>query len=220
MTIHVLVEGSSERAFLDGWLPRLRLTQPLSVHHHQGKGRLPTNLNAAPDPRKRGLLDQLPAKLRGYASSLNRVTDSILVLVDSDDDDVANLIAEIQAAANHCCPEIALQVCIAVEEMEAFYLADLAALRRGYPVHDAAMARAYEPDSICGTWELFGRVIGDDGGNKVAWAERMGAYVTTDGARSRSPSFRLMLSSFNVLNSQPSVMARKARKYRRAPKKR
>lgn len=214
MTIHVLVEGASERAFFDGWLPRLRLNHPLSVHHHQGKGKLPVDLDAMPDPRVRGLLDQLPAKLRGYANCLSRGVDSILVLVDSDDDDVANLIAQIQAAAMHCCPGIALRVCIAVEEMEAFYLADLAALRRGYPTHNAAEARAYVPDSICGTWELFGRVIGDDGGNKVAWAERMGPYVTTVGARSRSPSFRLMVSSFHDLDSLPPTVARKAGKSR------
>ena len=35
-------------------------------------------------------------------------------------------------------------------------------------------ARAYEPDSICGTWERFGKIIDDPGGNKVAWAEAMG----------------------------------------------
>ena len=87
----------------------------------------------------------------------------------------------------------------AIEELEAFYLADLRALAAAFPEHDQGLARSYEPDSICGTWELFGRVIGDGGGNKVEWAKAMAPRVTTNPAKSRSPSFRELCSGLKEL---------------------
>lgn len=80
------------------------------------------------------------------------------------------------------------------EELETFYLGDLAALRRVFPDHDAELARAFTPDSVCGTAEYFGRVVGDGGLNKVHWAERMGPKLTISAQRSRSPSFRALVT--------------------------
>jgi hypothetical protein len=163
VTIHVLVEGPSEQAFLERWAKRL-LKAPFRVHPHQGKGRLPKNgaASQAPKPRARGVLDQLPAKLRAYASALDPKCDGVLVLVDADDDEQAQLAGDIQAAIETSEVQHAL-VALAVEETEAFYLGDLGALRRAFPNADMTKARAYHPDSICDTWELFGRIIGDGG---------------------------------------------------------
>jgi hypothetical protein len=69
------------------------------------------------------------------------------------------------------------------------------------------LARAYEPDSICGTWELFGQIVGDGGGNKVAWAEAMGPCVTTKPEKSRSPSFKGMVTAFVALVPPPPARA-------------
>jgi hypothetical protein len=217
MTIHVLVEGPSERAFIDRWAPRLLPDQNVRVHPHQGKGSLPRTLNARPDPKTRGLLDQLPAKLRGLAAALDSEVDGVLVLLDADDDDVATLATSIEAVVKVCAPQLRVHVSVAVEEMEAFYLGDLRALERGYPMADMTAARAYEPDSICGTWELFGQVVGDGGGNKVSWAETMGPLVTTQPAQSRSPSFRDMIQKLRKLVPAPPA-PRKTRPYHHAAK--
>jgi hypothetical protein len=90
---------------------------------------------------------------------------------------------------------------LAVEEIEAFYLGDLRALERAFPEADMRRARAYVPDSICGTWELFGKIVRDGGGNKVAWAEAMGPRLTTQAERSRSPSFRLVFRRYAALST-------------------
>ena len=203
MTIHILVEGASERAFFERWLPRFLPSQHVRVHPHQGKGSLPKARNAPPDKKARGLLDQLPAKLRGLAQALNPQSDGILVLLDADDDEPDELRESIAAVAEQCAPQLQLRVSVAVEETEAFYLRDLRALERAYPDADLERARAYEPDSICGTWELFGEIVGDGGGNKVAWAEAMGPYVTTRAAESRSPSFRGMVQEVGALVPAP-----------------
>lgn len=193
MTIHVLVEGPSERAFLERWGGRLLKEQRLRVYPHEGKGSLPSNLKVRPNPRHRGLLDQLPAKLRGFEAILTP-EDTVVVLVDADNDSQAELVDRIQRAAEKVAPRLRVVVHVAVEETEAFYLGDLRALQQAYPKADMKRARAYAPDSICGTWELFGHVIGDGGGNKVDWAEAMGPRVTVRPGGSRSPSFRSLLA--------------------------
>lgn len=218
MTIYVLVEGPSELAFLNKWMPRLSLNHEFSVYPHQGKGTIPKEIARRPEPHKRGLLDQLPAKLRAFASTLNPHTDGIAILVDADSDNVETLTCAITATVEGCCPNLKVSVCIAVEEMEAFYLSDLGALQSAYPDHDSNKARTYIPDSICGTWEFFGEVIGDDGANKVAWGARMGQYVTTTPAKSRSPSFKSALSAIRALDELPTKQVAQKKKRRHAAK--
>ena len=217
MTIHILVEGPSERAFFNRWFPRFPSDQPVRVHPHQGKGALPREWSLPPDPKARGLLDQLPAKLRGLAQALESDVDGVLVLLDADDDDVERLALDIAAVARQCAPHLRLRVAVAVEETEAFYLGDLRALQRAYPNADLEKARAYVPDSICGTWELFGNIVGDGGGNKVAWAEAMGRQVTVNAGESRSPSFRHMLRDIEALQPEPTAR-QKTKPYRHVPK--
>jgi hypothetical protein len=215
MTLHILVEGPSERAFFDRWLLRFLPNRDVWVHPHQGKGSLPADLNGRPDNKRRGLLDQLPATLRGLAGSPE--VDGVLVMLDADSDDPLTLKANIVAVAQSCAPALRVGVSVAVEETEAFYLGDLRALQRAYPHADHQAARAYVPDSICGTWELFGQIIGDDGGNKVAWAEAMGPCVTAVLGQSRSPSFQRMAREINSLATAPTAPQRK-RQYRHRSK--
>ena len=217
MTIHVLVEGPSERAFLDHWAPRLLPGYVVRVHPHQGKGALPGTIQARPNPKMRGLLDQLPAKLRGFAEALNPHADAVLVLLDADNDDVTALRDSILAVVQACAPQLPVRISIAVEETEAFYLGDLRALQHAYPAANMGTARAYIPDSICGTWELFGQIVGDDGGNKVAWAEAMGPQITTQPAQSRSMSFRALINSLQALLPAPAA-PQQPRRYRHPPR--
>ncbi|MBZ0118003.1 MAG: DUF4276 family protein [Sandaracinaceae bacterium] len=215
MTIHVLVEGPSERAFFEPWIARLLNGGDVRIHPHQGKGRLP-DTDEGPDPKRRGLLDQLPAKLRAFRSSLG-AQDGVLVVVDADEDDQDALLAEIRGLAQ-TVSGLRASVSLAVEEVEAFYLGDLAAIARVFPDADMQMARGYEPDSICGTWELFGRIVGDGGGNKVWWAQEMGPAVTTNPARSRSPSFKKLVAALRELAVPPPTKPKRVGRYRHPPR--
>jgi len=198
MKIHVLVEGPSEKAFMDRWAPRTFKGHQFVIHPHQGKGTLPKNPASTPDPRHRGLLDVLPATLRAYASSPQMQGDAVLVLVDADDEDCIALKNKLTSVVREITP-LRIVIRIAVEEFEAFYLGDLSALKTAYPNADMSAARAYQPDSIIGTAELFGRIIGDNGIRKIMWAEGMGARVTTDPSKSRSPSFKALYNGFTKL---------------------
>lgn len=220
MTIHVLVEGPSERVLLQRWSPRLLGEHRVKVHPHQGKGDLPTDLRASPDRKRRGLLDQLPAILRGFGAALDPNTDRVVVLVDADNDNVAELRRRIKSAVSQVARDLPVRVHIAVEETEAFYLGDLKALQRAFPKADLKRARDYKPDSICGTWELFGEIVSDGGGNKVAWAEAIGPILTTKARESRSPSFRELLNGLLELVKDRQVKKVTRRPYRHPPRSR
>jgi hypothetical protein len=222
VTIHVLVEGASERALLECWAPRLLGNGIVRVHSHQGKGELPRDPTAAPDKRRRGLLDQLPAKLRGFANALHSNIHHVVVLVDADKDEPKELAARISKIATQIAPGLSVTIRLAVEETEAFYLGDLKGMKLAFPDADMDQARAYIPDSIIDTWELFGTIVQDGGGNKVAWAEAMGPVLTTTASRSRSPSFQdLVRALFGLTEKEtPAEAARKGRHRHLSQKKR
>lgn len=196
MIVHALVEGPSEKAFLEPWAKRLLKGHVLRAHPHQGKGKL---RRGPIDPRLRGLLDQLPAKLAAFGKALDPNEERVLVLVDADKDNVEDIERTLDVLKGNLNPAPVVFFRFAVEELEAFYLADQKALQAAFPNFDRKLARQYVPDSICGTWELFGDVVGDPGGNKVAWARTMAKFVTTRAEESRSPSFRKLCSGLREL---------------------
>jgi hypothetical protein len=155
--LELLVEEPSMEAFLRALLPRL-LPQDRSfqVHPFQGKS---------------DLLGKLQARLRGYAKWL---PDDwrIVVVVDRDDDDCRNLkerLEAVAASAGILTRSMAngrpwqLVNRIAVEELEAWYFGDWAAVCSAYPRVSAdipSKASFRDSDAIRGgTWEAFERVL-------------------------------------------------------------
>jgi hypothetical protein len=215
MKIHVLVEGPSERVFLERWAPRFLKGHEVRAYPHQGKGTLPKKA-AKPDARDRTLLGQLPSKLAAFGKSPSKDKECVLVLLDADNDNVTHLNRELRALVDRLSPAPEVAFAFAVEELEAFYLGDLSAMATAFPGFDRKLAGKYKPDSICGTWELFGRVIRDDGANKVSWATHMGAALTTRPSQSRSPSFKTLCGELQRLASSQGVSEKPNPKPRKA----
>jgi hypothetical protein len=206
--IHLLVEGPSEAALLNDWIPRLRLPTEVRVYPHAGKGKLPDQVEAPPNPRDRSLLHQLPAKLRAFGKG----TDPVVILVDADDDACGDLKARIAAMVAEVAPKLSVVVRIAVEETESFYLGDWVAIREAFPNADRSHLEDYKPDSICGAWELFGRVVDDQSENKVAWASAMARTLAVTVERNASPSFRAFVRALQrVATPAPAPPPRKRR---------
>lgn len=181
MRLHILVEGPSDEAFLTPWLPKLLgPAHTFKILVHQGKGKLPDDLKAKPEAKHRGLLDQLPAKLRAYNSALKSDTDRVVVLVDLDDGDCKKLLVKLKKAAALCAPKLAVLFRIAIEESEAFFLGDTSAIKRAYPSAKLGKLRNHEHDSICGTWEKLREIIGehDSYEDKIGWAEAIGPHLS------------------------------------------
>jgi hypothetical protein len=204
--LHILVEGPSEEALVRGWLPRLLPQHTFTVIRHRGKGKLPGDALKVPDIRREGILDQLPAKLRAYGRSLDSATERVVVLVDLDDDDCLDLKRRLVALLDYCNPRPAVLFRIAIEETEAFYLGDPAAIRAAFPQARIRKMRDYEQDSICGTWELFQRVIDARSEDKVGWAEQMAPYLGTEWRgkeANHSPSFQQLCKGLLQIAGEP-----------------
>lgn len=219
MKIHVLVEGPSEVALLRPWLKRFQPHHHHVLIPHQGKGSLPGNSSAPPDPKKRGLLDQLPAKLRAFGNSLNPATDRVLVLVDADDDDCQDLKRRLTALLTSCKPAPVAKFRIAVEETEAFYLGDKPAMQGAFGTLALAPYRSYVQDSVCGTWEVFAKVIRATREDKVGWARSMSATLGTHytGPKAnRSLSFQAFCAALQYLaGDEVEIPAKRVRRSRR-----
>lgn len=157
MHIELLVEEPSAEVALQNVLPRI-LGDQASFHIH-------------PSHDKLDLLDKLPARLSGYRAWLP-ADWRIAVLLDNDRDDCGQLKQRLEAhalranLATKSSPRAgAFQVLnrIAIEELEAWFFGDIAAIVAAYPGGPptlAARAPYRDPDSIKGgTWEALERVL-------------------------------------------------------------
>lgn len=176
-------------AFMAGFLPRLLPAGvTYRVHPFQGKNDLLTNL----DSRLRAYARWLPADWR------------VVVLVDRDDDDCRRLKRRLEAACEQARllsrrqaagPDWQVVTRLAIEELEAWYFGDWAAVRSAYPRVPATIPRqaAYcDPDAVAGgTWEALERVLQRHGYfagglRKIELARSMGMYVSVNPSRSSS----------------------------------
>jgi hypothetical protein len=189
--LELLVEEPSMEAFLRALLPRLLpQDRTFEVHPFQGKSDLLGKL----EPRLRGYAAWLPAEWR------------IVVVVDQDDEDCLVLKRQLEAIAGRAglrtrtsSGDAPWQLVnrIAIEELEAWYFGDWAAVRSAYPRAPANVPRRQgfrDPDAIAGgTWEAFERLMQKYGyfkGGllKIEAARAIGAHV--EPVRSSSRSFR------------------------------
>jgi hypothetical protein len=187
----VLVEEPSMEVALEQLLPRLMHDVDYEIRRFQCKD---------------DLLKNLPDRLRAYSSWLPP-TWAILVLVDRDDDDCHMLkqtLENMAAAAGLVSKTLAgngngFQVAnrIAIEELEAWFFGDWAAVQAAYPRVPATIpqkAGFRDPDAILGgTWETLERVLKKSGYfksglRKMECARTVAQHM--DPARNSSKSFQ------------------------------
>jgi len=157
MHIDFLVEEASAEAALQNLLPRmLGPDATFSISPHEGKA---------------DLLAKLPKRLRGYRKWIPKHY-FIVVLVDADADDCHELKTRLELIAREAgfpTPATAsgrhFRVLnrLAIEELEAWFLGDIAAVRSAYPRTPPTLARRAafrDPDHIAGgTWQALQRVL-------------------------------------------------------------
>lgn len=165
----------------------------------------PAQLLLGPDTdqrRGRGLYHFLGAKLRAY-EQLSKIKPLIVLIIqDADRDPPAAISAELQKVIKRETKNLVTVIGIAVEELEAWVLADPVALFRAYPEADRDAFNFYKQDSVIGTWEFLAKVIMGEqkartlvaqgyplsGKYKTDWAMRIGPLLRP--SRMDSPSFR------------------------------
>lgn len=194
MRLKVLVEGPSDLPTVRSILQRrFKLSEGIDfdVLPHQGKGRLPANPERAPDPSQRGLLHQLPAKLRGMSHLGSDAC--VVVLVDADDDDCADLLSQLKTMLSQLRKRPARVLFrIAIEETESWFIADREAVLSAYPRARIGQLKRLRADSVCGAWERLAQAVGSTNAKgqavqrKIEWAEQISPHL--DLRNPRSPS--------------------------------
>ena len=206
MILYVYVEEPSAEAALRSIMPRLLPEGWESVYAvFQGKD---------------DLLDKLPSRLKVYKHWPPEQW-RILVLVDRDDDECGSLKERLEqmAVGEGLCTKTsaqgqAFQVLnrIAVDELEAWFLGDVEALRAAYPRVPATLrerAAFRTPDSIRGgTWEALARELQKagyyanpgarkPGMPKIEVARKVSRYM--DPERNTSHSFQVFVRGVQAL---------------------
>jgi hypothetical protein len=197
--IEFFVEEPSAEAFLSAVVPKIVPAIPFDVHAYQGVD---------------DMLAKLPRRLRGYHAWLPD-DHRIVVLRDEDRRDCRKVKRVIEAMATAAGLSVkrrgraaSFQVLtrVAVEELEAWLLGDVAALADAYPGVPPTLAsqRAYrDADAIAGgTWEALERVLQRAGHfkgglPKVQVAREVGQRMDPD--RNTSQSFRTFRDGLRAL---------------------
>lgn len=204
MHLEILVEDQSGKKALDILIPKIVGDEhTFKVHSYKGIGRIPTNLKGKSDPGKRILLDQLPRLLRGYGNAFakypNNISAAVIVVCDLDDKCLKAFRAELLNILNECHPKPDTRYCIAVEEGEAWFLGDVAAVKAAYPGAKDSVLSAYKNDTICGTWECLADAVFPGGSQslsakgwqaigaeKSAWSEKITPHMKLETNASQS----------------------------------
>lgn len=210
MHIEFLVEDSSGTALIKQLLPKLLgEDHTWRVHGYKGVGRIPVRLKSHSDASKKTLLDNLGALLRGLCKTTG--IDAVVVVVDSDRRDCKAFLQELHQLRDRVgATSKPVLFRMAIEEIEAWYLGDQAALLQAYPHAKADVLHRYKQDSICETWEVLadavypgGRKALKDAGwplpgqVKCQWAEQIGPLLDPD--RNVSRSFQKLCSGLRRL---------------------
>ena len=168
---------------------------------------------------KHALLKRLPDRLRGYADRFRFDPGlRILVVVDLDDDDCNELKQKLEAMATSSgiptlrsansaeLPVVATR--IAIEELEAWFIGDIHALRTVYPRVPQSLGERHKfrlPDAVKGgTWEALERLLQSHGYHqgglrKIALADEVARHMDVEA--NRSPSFCCLRDGLRRLTS-------------------
>jgi hypothetical protein len=164
--IEVVVEEPSMEAALRALLPKILGDTSFVIHAHRCKDEL---------------LLRLPQRLNGYSKFLP-ASGRIVVIVDRDDDECLKLKAKLEDIAHRAKLKTRTRAggskCqvvnrIVIEELEAWYFGDWAAVKAAYPKVPATIpsqAKYRDPDAIRGAWEAFERVLQGRDISKVDFA--------------------------------------------------
>lgn len=177
--IEVLVEGTSDVPTIREVLSRkfsLTENDDFRIHPHQGRGNLPSDVLCKPGLKNRSLLNQLPAKLRGFGTWFTK-QHWVLVVIDADTTPCNDLLRDLNAMLLKIPKHPRVLFAIAVEETESWFIADTDAIKKAYPDANLLALKKISPDAVCGAWERLSESIHARGKDKTTWAEKIAPHL-------------------------------------------
>lgn len=207
MHIEFLIEDISGKKMLEQIVPKIMPDDcTYDIHSYKGVGgKIPAGFKNNPETaRHRILLDNLPKLLSGLGRTFHGYGDdyraAVVVICDLDRREKNTFEAELNSLLQRCTYKPNAKFCLAIEEGEAWFLGDQAAIQQAYPHCKITVIQDYEQDSICGTWEKLADALYSGGSAslsakgyqaigtaKCEWAERITPHMDID--RNQSPSF-------------------------------
>jgi hypothetical protein len=219
MHFEILVEDISGKTALEILIPKIISTEQhtFNIHSYKGIGhKVPKDLKSTSDAKKRILLDLLPKIVQGWGKTLSDSPDYSFVLIvicALDNRCLSTFRRELLDLVDKCNPKPKTQFCIAIEEGEAWYLGDLAAVKAAYPRAKESVLKGYTNDSICGTWEKLAEAVFSGGNKKLSkqgwqaiglektnWANNIPPHMDVD--NNLSPRFCYFRDKLRDLTSQ------------------
>lgn len=218
MRIEFLVEDASGKILLNKIMEKYSSeTQAFGIEYniqsYKGIGGFGKGSNAS-DIKSQQLLNDLPKRMKAIQAKYYGVSNvSIFVVLDNDTRRTEEFRVQLNETAVRENISMDYVFCIAVEEMEAWLLGDINAMRSAYPdVSDRIISKnsGYMLDSICGTWECLADILTkggiskfkkknptpfDVGRNKAEWADKIGNKMEI--RNNVSPSFRRLLEELD-----------------------
>jgi len=213
MHFEFLIEDQSGANAMEMLVPKLLGNKATFriIKGYKGLGHIPKDLKPKSGADKRILLDQLPRLLRGYGKTPN--SGYIIIICDLDDKNKKKFLSELKNLLNDCNPKPDARFCLAIEEFEAWYLGDIAAVQKAYPKAKDTILKGYKNDSICGTWELLADAVYKGGSKalkkegwqaigkqKSVWAKEISPHMNVDS--NLSPSFNNMRSQLQRITEK------------------
>ncbi|MEG4393381.1 DUF4276 family protein [Microcoleus sp. BROC3] len=214
----ILVEDISGKTALEILIPKIISSEQhtFNIHHYKGLGHIPKDLKSASEAKKRILLDQLPRLVQGIGQTFSQYPPDypavLIVICDLDDRCLSTFRRELLDVVDKCNPQPKTQFCIAIEEGEAWYLGDFAAIKAAYPKANQEVLKFYTNDSICGTWEKLADAVYSGGSKKLSklpwqvgeekstWANNIAPHMDVD--NNLSPSFCYFRDKLRDLTGQ------------------
>lgn len=202
----VLLEGISDTPVVREIFQRhlgMQENIDFSLHPHRGKGQLPIDFLGRASTTRHGLLDQLPAKLRGMSHY-----PLVVVLIDLDDELLSEQTRILEEMLSRLPkrPKVVL-FRFAVEETESWFIADFEAVKKAYPLAKMNLLKKIQPDAIVGAWEQLADALAVKrksvaGPTKVIWANAIAPHL--DFSTPKSPSLKVLIDDLSSNLSQTS----------------
>ena len=219
MHFAIHVEDISGKTALEILIPKIISTEQhtFKIYHYKGLGRIPPDLKSASKAKTKTLLAQLPGIVQAYGKEFSQYPPDypavLIVICDLDDETLSAFRQELLDVVDRCNPKPKTEFCIAIEEGEAWYLGDFAAIKKAYPKAKQKVLDSYTNDSICGTWEKLADAVYSGGSKELSklrwqgvgkeksnWAKKIPPHMDVD--NNLSPSFCYFREKLRGLTSQ------------------
>ena len=201
MHFEILVEDQSGKKMLEILVRKIiGHGHTFRVMPYKGVGHIPKNMRDTKNAKNKNILNNLPKLLKGYGR-LSLPDYAIFVVCDLDDKCLKIFRGQLLGILNQCNPKPNAYFCIAVEEGDAWFLGDQAAIKKAYPRAKALVLQSYKNDSICGTWQCLADAVHAGGAAALSaqgyqaigkaksdWASTITPHMVPE--RNVSPSFR------------------------------